>query len=121
MSVEAIGGTSGASRAFSKLESKLPTLSGRRFYGTFNPFTGEYRACVKVVEGENAESFGLENWTIPGGKYVSQRVSDWNSKLGELPGIFDKLAKGRKVDRSRPSIEYYRSKTELIIYLPVTE
>jgi hypothetical protein len=119
MCVKAAGGTEGASQAFKTLESKLPTLKGRRFFGTFNPFMGEYRACVQAVEGENAESMGLETWTIPGGKYAKQKVPDWNSKLHELPRIFDDLAKGQSVDKTRPSIEHYRSQDELIIYLPL--
>jgi hypothetical protein len=121
MCVRAVGGTKGASRAFETLESRLTTLRGRKFYGTYNPFTGEYRACVRAAEGENSESMGLEGWTVPGGKYASQKVQDWGSRLGELPQIFDKLASGRIVDKSRPSIEYYRSEEELIIYLPLLE
>jgi len=121
MCVKAAGSTKGAGEAFKRLESKIPTMKGRRFYGTFNPFTDEYRACVQVREGEDAESMGLEDWTIPGGRYARQRVMDWNSKLPELPQIFMKLAEGKKVDRSRPSVELYRSQKELIIFLPVLE
>jgi hypothetical protein len=121
MCYKAIGGTEGASQAFKTLESRLQTLRGRRLYGTYNPFTDEYKACVQAVEGENAESVGLESWTIPGGKYATRRVPDWKSKLGELPLIFDNLAKGRRVDKSRPSVEYYRSEKELIIYLPLLD
>jgi hypothetical protein len=121
LSVEADGGTKGASQAFEKLESKLQALRGRRFYGTYNPLTDEYRACVEVVEGEDAKALGLDAWTIPGGKFARQMVPDWKSKLRELPKIFDELGRGRKVDRSRPSIEYYRSESELIIFLPLSE
>jgi len=119
--VKAVGGTKGADEAFKRLESKIPTMRGRRFYGTFNPFTDECRVCVQVREEEDAESMGLEDWTIPGGMYARQRVMDWNSKLPELPQIFMKFAEGKKVDRSRPSVELYRSQKELIIFLPVLE
>jgi DNA gyrase inhibitor GyrI len=76
MYVKATGGTAGASQAFEALESKLLTMRGRKFYGTYNPLTGEYRACVQVAEGEKPESMGLEGWTIPGGKYARQKVPD---------------------------------------------
>jgi hypothetical protein len=120
MCVKAVGGTKGASQAFETLEARLPSLKGRRFYGTYSPFTGEYRACVRI-EGEDPKSMGFDDWTIPGGKYARQRVLDWSSKVGELPQIFEKLASGRAVDKSRPSIEFYRSDRELIIYFPVLE
>src|SRR5437667_8754145 len=38
----------GPSAAFNRLESKLPTIKGRKFYGTFQPTPDgeEYYACV---------------------------------------------------------------------------
>jgi hypothetical protein len=80
MSVKAIGGTKGAQEAFNLLESKLQTLKGRRFYGTFNAFTDEYRANVQMIPGEVAKSLGLEDWTIPGGRYLKQKVEDWTTR-----------------------------------------
>jgi hypothetical protein len=119
MSVKAVGGTKGAKAAFDLLESKLPSLRGRRFYGTYNPWTEEYRACVVKIQGEDASRMGLEEWTIPGGAYLTRKVEDWPSKMQQLPQLFDELASGQDVDRSRPSLEYYRSGQELLIYLPV--
>jgi len=37
-----------APRAFDRLERALPSLRGRKFYGVFDPSTGEYRACVAL-------------------------------------------------------------------------
>jgi hypothetical protein len=119
MAVKAEGGTKGAPAAFDILESKLPTLRGRRFYGTFNPFTEEYRACVQKIEGDDAASMGLEDWVIPGGSFLSRKVDDWQSKVQELPRLFSELAAGQDIDHGRPSVEFYRSSRELVIYLPV--
>jgi hypothetical protein len=119
LSVKAVGGTKGAKGAFDLLESKLPSLKGRRFYGTYNPWTEEYRACVVKTQGEDASRIGLEEWTIPGGAYLTRKIDDWPSKMAELPKMFDELAAGQKVDTSRPSLEFYRSDRELVLYLPI--
>jgi hypothetical protein len=119
MSVKAIGGTKGAKAAFDLLESKLPGLKGRKFYGTYNPLTQEYRACVQKKEGDDSTSLGLEDWTIPGGAFLSRKVNDWPSKVQALPRLFYELGSGQEVDSSRPSVEFYRSERELVIYIPV--
>lgn len=109
MCVKAIGGTKGAREAFDVLESRLPTPIGRRFYGAYDPLTREYGACVATVRGEDAYSLGLENRTIMGGKYVTQKVVDWDSKIQQLPQMFMEMARGREADPGRPSVEHYKS------------
>jgi hypothetical protein len=101
------------------LESKLSTRRHRRFYGAFFHITGEYRACVRIEDGEEPETLGLLGWTIPGGKYKSQELHDWRSRIPEFPEIFAGMIKGEKVDSTRPSVEYYRSMTECVLYLPI--
>ena len=119
--VKAVGGTKGAPQAFDTLESKLPSRKGRKFYATYDPLTKEYRACVETIPGEDAKSLGLETGTIPGGKYVKRKVADWSSKIPQLPGIVEEMAVGHRVDPTRPTVEYYRSMSELILFLPVHE
>jgi hypothetical protein len=119
MSVKAVGGTKGAQKAFNLLESRLQTLKGRKFYGTFNAFTDEYRANVQMVPGEVAASQGLEDWTIPGGRYLKRKVEDWTTKVAQLPHLVNEMAEGQKVDRTRPTIEFYRSDSELVLFLPL--
>jgi hypothetical protein len=121
MFVRAKGGTAGAKEAFDILESKLPSRRGRRFYGAFFHKTNDYRACVEKERGENAKTMGLEDWTIPGGRYATTKLIDWSSKLPQLPQIFMQMASDRKVDETRPSVEFYRSTTELILYFPVKD
>jgi len=48
MYIVAEDGPAGARAAFNQLEGKLASLRGRKFYGTFQPVTGEYRACVAI-------------------------------------------------------------------------
>jgi hypothetical protein len=121
MYARAVGGARNAKRAFDALESKLPTLRGRRFYGAYDRTSGEYRACVRMVPEDDPAALGLDVWTIPGGTYSKLKVIDWGSKLHLLPHLFDGMAEGRKVDPDRPSLEFYRSESELVLYLPVKD
>ncbi len=111
------GGPSGGEAAFHMLESKLPSIKGRKFYGTFQD--GEYRACVEMKEADSPEPLGLGTWEIPGGKYYKRKVDDWSEKLEQIGSIFDQMAKEKQHDKSRPSIEFYRSQKELILFLPI--
>jgi len=109
----------GVQGAFDLLESKLSTRRHRRFYGVFFYSTKEYRACVRIEEGDVPETLGIPQWTIPGGKYKAQKLYDWQSKVSRFPEIFSEMVKGERVDSTRPSIEYYRSMTECILYMPI--
>ena len=79
MRVVAKGGPSGARAAFDELESKLPSLRGRKFYGTYHE--GEYRACVAMNEGDSPHAMELITWVIPGGRYLREKVDDWEQKV----------------------------------------
>ena len=111
----------GPAAAFSFLESKLPSLKGRKFYGTFRvtPDGEEYYACVARTESEDPGVMGLEGGTIAGGWYARRKLMDWEKKLSLLPALFMELARAVEVDPSRVSIEYYRSRSELHLLVPV--
>ncbi|HTP54932.1 MAG TPA: hypothetical protein VML94_08270 [Thermoplasmata archaeon] len=113
----------GPAEAFRLLESKLASLRGRHFYGTIRilPEGEEYFACVQRQEGEEPERMDLELGRIPGGLYVRRKITDWESIIaaGRLPSIGREMAETYTVDPSRPEIEYYRSRKELHLLVPV--
>lgn len=111
----------GPSAAFNLLESKLPTLKGRKFYGTFEfkPDGEEYYACVARIDSDDPEKMQLETGTIPGGLYLRGKLMDWEKNLSKLPSLFEEMARTHDVDPKRPSLEYYRSQAELLLFLPV--
>ena len=112
---------SSASRAFERLETALPSLRGRRFYGVFDPETTEYRACVALQEGDDPETLDLRRWTIPGGAYLRSRLRGPHAETApKIAATFAELASSGAADRSRPAIEFYRSETEILILLPIT-
>ena len=116
----------GPPAAFKLLESRLPTLRGRRFYGVVRASPAgieEYHACVEMINVDDPEKMQLEAWVIPGGEYVRRRVMDWEKVVaeGKLPGLFETLFSdhAEEVDPHRFALEYYRSREELHILVPV--
>jgi hypothetical protein len=57
----------GPSAAFDLLESKLPSLKGRKFYGTFQPKPDEeeYYACVARIDSDDPDKMKLERDLSP--------------------------------------------------------
>jgi hypothetical protein len=112
-------GSEDIQRVWNELESKIPSLKGRKFYGTFQPPDGPYRACVALQPGESADLMQLESWTIPGGRYARRKLLDWEEHRDEIGGMFEEMADHEPADPARPSIEFYRSQRELVLLLPV--
>jgi hypothetical protein len=117
MYVVAEGGPQGAPAAFDVLESRLQNLRGRKFYGTF--LRGEYRACVAIQPGDDPRALGLATWTIPGGKFERRKLTDWQDRIPEIGATFISMAREFDAEESRPSVEFYRSTRELVLFLPV--
>jgi hypothetical protein len=61
----------------------------------------------------------LEAAVIPGGWYARRKLLDWKTKLAELPRTFQEMAAQHDGDPGRPSVEFYRSQTEMHLLLPV--
>jgi hypothetical protein len=112
--VRAEGGPAGAPAAFQELESRLPTLRGRKFFATCRG--EEYRACVKRSHDDAPEVLGLEAGVIPGGLYAKRRLDGGPENIAST---FDAMAREFQPDTSRPCIEFYRRHDEVILFLPV--
>ena len=70
-----------APAALEKLEAKLPSLKGRRFYGVV--VRNEYRVCVVIAKDDNLGALPHPRWTIPGGRYRAQE----HRSLGRAPTL----------------------------------
>jgi hypothetical protein len=107
MYVESSTGLAGAAKAFDTL------------YGTFQPPSGPYRAGVAVEPTDDVAALGFQTCTIPGGKYSRAKVANWEQNLQEIGKTFQRMSQQNEHDTSRPSIEFYRSQRELVLFLPV--
>jgi hypothetical protein len=113
----------GPATAMSLLESKLPTLKGRKFYGCFRETSDgeEYYACVAQTGADDPHKMGLETGVIPGGLYARRRVADWEETIrqGRLDKLYREFVNAQDVDPNRPSLEFYRSQSEMQLLVPV--
>jgi hypothetical protein len=118
MFVVSPSGPQGAGEAFDRLEARLPSLKGRKFYGAL--LNGEYRACVGLEAQDSPAAMGLDTWIIPGGVYARGKLPRWSERLPEIGRIFGVLAAEYPRDPARPNIEFYRSQKELLLFMAVT-
>ena len=121
MYVESPNGPEGSPEAFARLEGKLSSLKGRKFYATFQYPDGPYRACGALIPSDKPKDLGIDTWVIPGGEYAQGKLDDWAKHPWDIPGAFTRLSEAylEKIDPSRPSIEFYKSQRELILLIPI--
>lgn len=121
MYVESANGVTGSREAFNKLESYLTTLKGRKFYGLIFgiPPNDKYWAAVAITDTDSPQEVGLKTGVVPGGKYIQERINDWNNNLSMIGQTFQRLAKEYSVDSLRPSVEFYRSMSDMLVRLPI--
>ena len=122
MYVKSDKGALGSSQAFDRLESKLPTLKGRKFYGLIFgvPPKDEYWASVELVANDQPDQWGFQTGSIPAGTYIQERINDWDKDVSIIGKTFHRLMRENKIDTSRPCVEFYRSMRDMLVRLPVT-
>lgn len=114
---------SGIKDAWERLESKLASLKGRRFYGLtfFEEGHLVYYAGLEPVDDEEIRALGFPTLPLKGGKYARVKLMDWNDHTDEIGPIFDELMEEYKKDPTGPTVEFYRSQTELHLMIPLSD
>jgi predicted transcriptional regulator YdeE len=113
----------GIKESWERLESKLASLKGRKFYGlTFwEDDHLVYYAGLQPADEAEIRDLGFPTMTLKGGKYARVKLTDWNNHTNEIVAIFDQLMKEYKKDPSGPTVEFYRSHTELHLMIPLVQ
>jgi len=95
----------------------LVDLRGRKFYGVcYDPET-DYRACVVAREDDDVAALGLTQGGIPGGMYARAKIS----AVDNIAATFQAMRAEHVWEKERPSIEFYRSETEILLYWPTAQ
>lgn len=112
----------GIKAAWQELEAPLTTLRGRKFYGlTYAEESGlVYYAGLEPQNEAEITRLGLPTLSIPGGDYARVKLMDWSNHTDEIGPIFDELMRHYEM-KPGPTIEFYRSQTELHLLIPVSE
>lgn len=113
-------GVLGGEDAFTTLESKLPTLRGRKFYGlVFGvPPNETYWASVAWTDSDKPMP-GCKLGIIPGGKYAQERIYNWEKNLSLIGKTFGNLILQNNIDLKRPSIEFYHGMNYMVARVPI--
>jgi hypothetical protein len=107
-------------RAWAEFEVAVG-LKGRKFFGTFDNSTGEYRVCTQLKPDDDPQALGFEVGILPGGTYLRARLEGEPPAIHEKIGsTFDEMVKEVALDTSRPWIEFYRRHDVIDLLLPVT-
>ena len=113
----------GIKTAWNRLESRLSSLKGRKFYGVTRCEDSQlvYFAGVVAAGDEEVTALGLPTMTIKGGKYASAKLLDWPKHTDKIGQIFSELMRDFPMDPNEPTLEYYRSQSELHLLIPLAE
>ena len=103
--------------AFRALEATLTTLRGRRFYAAL--VGPEYRACVVMHPEDQNANMALPRWTIPGGHYARRVVANYHTRIADIGAAVAEMRCRTDYDPSRPCVEYYRSRLDMYVMVPV--
>ena len=111
----------GIKDSWERLESKLASLKGRKFYGLtfFEEGHLVYYAGLLPLDRNEVKAVGFPTLTLKSGKYARVKLMDWNNHTDEIAPIFDELMEEYKKDPSGPTVEFYRSQSELHLLIPL--
>jgi hypothetical protein len=113
----------GIKDSWERLESKLASLKGRKFYGLTYFRDGEliYYAGLESLDENEVASLGYPTIMLKGGKYSRVKLMDWNRHADEIGGIFEELMEEYQKDPDGPTVEFYRSQSELHLMIPISD
>jgi hypothetical protein len=106
--------------AWPEFEAAFDSLHGRRMMGLIDNRAGTYRLCSERLPRDLENPLGLDETTIPGGRYLRLRlIGDPPGIYGRIAAAFDELFEHADHDPARPLIEFYRREGEVDCLVPV--
>lgn len=111
----------GVADAFARVEGSLPTLRGRKFYGVARegPQGVEYFAGVAIADETEAAVLGLPSMVVAAGPWARSRLAGGADSVASIPSVVDGLIARHGMDPSRPVLEFYKSRDQLEVLVPV--
>lgn len=104
--------------AWPAFESGFDSLHRRRMMGLIDNRAGTYRLCTERLPRDRENPLGLDETTIPGGRYL-RLIGDPPGVYGQIAAAFDELFEHADHDPRRPLIEFYRREGEVDCLVPV--
>lgn len=101
-------------------EGAFESLRGRKMMGLVYGDSQIYRMCTLRLEQDTENPLGLDETTVPGGKYLRLRLrGEPMAVYGKISSAFDALLACADLDPTRPLIESYRREGEVDCLMPI--
>lgn len=121
--VRALWFPAGIPGAWSRLESIYPPRPGRRFYGLTRIEEGRevYYAAVEQQTVEAETPGRVLSLDVAGGRYARVKLADWPGHIDRIGEMFARLESTYEVKAGGFFIEFYRSRSELHLMVPLVD
>jgi hypothetical protein len=105
----------GIGEAFDALVKKIGGFD-RPYYGISYMNNGEMVYLATALEKNSGEAgkYKCNRYTIESGEYLSETVHDWRNKTVSIKHVFEEIIKDKRVDRTKPAIEWYKDDNEMV-------
>lgn len=111
----------GVMEAHEKLAAKVTSMTGRQRYGISHPSENEivYKAAASEQYAGEAEKLKCERFIIRHGLFVTEYVQDWQKKMDQIQGVFQKLLTDPRIDPKGYCLEEYVGDHDLRCSVPL--
>lgn len=117
LTVEAKRFPEGIQEAFDELRKRLPEGDERMPYGISKPERNGrivYRAAVEALDETEPSLRRCGTAVLKKGFYCAERMTEWQTNINGITGVFERLLAHPHLDPQTPCIEVYHSRTELL-------
>jgi DNA gyrase inhibitor GyrI len=83
------------------------------------PFSVRNIACIALRPQDQDAGMSLPRWTIPGGRYARRMIADYYTRIPSIGEAFAQMRCRPNYDASRPCVEYYRSRHDIYVMVPI--
>ncbi len=113
--VSATAFPTGVMDAHNKLQSIVPFVAGRKYFGLSRPENGAimYKAAAEVLNEKEAALLNLEQIVLKRGNYVYADIPDFMQYLPLIAETFKKLLAHPNIDPKGYCIEWYLNAKDL--------
>lgn len=112
----------GITEAFQKINSCVPSSSGRRYFGLSRPDEGGtiiYKAAIEENFSGEAETLNFESFTVKSGEYASILIPDFMQNLLEIGNAFKKLTSLQEIESEGYCLEMYLNAKDVLCMIPL--
>ena len=114
----------GISEAFDKLMVDFPPASNRNYYGISwmdEQFKIVYKVAANITEPAEAQKPGYEEYVIPKGRYLSEKIENWMQQLPKISETFGKMMEAPDFDKNAACVEWYIDDDQMICMAKLTD